>query len=139
MKKTILTEEQKVGIKALWQNRWRARTDKLWLANNVLGYDKLCEKIHGPMARKLQQFPLPTLEIARESDKILDNGSFQYTPWMDMYDLKGLRRLLILHSRGYMKTSLNTITDTIQWLLNYPQMALVILFATDQKGQDTLK
>src|SRR5690242_7438854 len=92
--------------------RWRCRTDKLWLARNVLGYDRMVDHIHGPMASRLQQFPLPpSKEVRKESDQVLDKGGFKYIPWNDPYDLKGSRRVLLLFSRGYFKTTMNTITD----------------------------
>src|SRR5690348_3815870 len=90
--------------------RWKARTDKLWLARNILGYDRLVDHVHGPMLGKLQQFlPPPTKEIFQSSDQLLDKGGFKYVPWNDPYDLQGSRRVLILFSRGYYKTTLNTI------------------------------
>lgn len=122
----------------IWRMRWSARTDKMWLARNILGYDRLVDHVHGPMTAKLQQFPVPFPKIALAHD-VCANGKWKYRPWNDPYDLTGSRRALILFSRGYFKTTLNTITDIIQWLLNYPHLAYALIFASDQKGQDTLK
>lgn len=123
----------------LWQARWRARTDLLWLCKNVLEYTLVDPAVHGPMIAHLQQFPRPSLSIARGQDKILDNGKFLYTP-DDFYKvLEGPRKRCLFFSRGYFKTSVNTIAHTIQWLLNYPQMAIADLFSVDKKAQDILK
>ncbi len=46
---------------------------------------------------------------------------------------------MLLFPRGYFKTSINTIAHTIQWLLNYPQIAIADLFSVDSKAQHVLK
>jgi len=97
-------------------------------------------KVHGPVIRHLQQFPMPTREQAMQSDLILDSGKFRYTPWGDPYlILEGNRRRLTFDSRSWYKTSLCTVAHTIQTLLNFPHLAMGIFFATDSKSQDVLK
>jgi len=124
----------------LWQRRWKARSDLLWLCRNVLGYTTVVDHVHGPMIENLQKFPLPSMEAARQADKCLDNGKWQYDPWCSPYELPNQgRRQLILAARGTYKTSLNTVAHTIQWLLNFPERTIVLIFSTDKKGQDTLK
>lgn len=118
--------------------RWRARTDRFWFYNEVLGYNLLNPTIHGPILQRLQQFPNPTKEVGRFSDKILDNGTFEYTPWLDPYDLPGNRRTLILDHRGSAKTTCNTIADSLYWLINFPWISIAAIFATDKIAQDTI-
>ena len=88
----------------LMRCRWKARTDKMWLARSVLGYDRLVDHIHGPMTQKLQQFLLPpSRDIAMSADQYLDKGGWKYTPWNDPYDLDGNRRVMIFFTRGWFK------------------------------------
>lgn len=126
-------------LQFIWERRWKARSDLLWLCQNVLDYTLVNEKVHGPMIKHLQQFPLPDLDTARQRDKILDTGKFLYTPGDAYRELQGNRRRVLLFSRGYFKTTCNTIAHCIQWLLNYPQLALALLFSVDSKAQDILK
>lgn len=126
--------------KHLWDCRWAARTDILWLCHNVLSYTKIDPIIHTPVINHLQKFPRPTIEQARACDQIMSDGTFRYTPWHDPYTiLLGPRRRLILDSRSYFKTTLNTIAHSIQWLLNYPHIAIMLLFSTSAKAEDIIK
>lgn len=128
------------ALKRLWELRWLARTDLLWLCHNVLEFRDMHPRVHGPVIQHLQQFPMPTTQEALESDLILDTGKFKYTPVGDPYlCLEGPRKRMIFDSRSYFKTSLCTVAHTIQWLLNYPHIAMGIFFATDSKSQDVLK
>lgn len=122
----------------LFQNRWRARRDLIWLCNNVLDYKLVQPKVHGPMIEHLQQFNYCSQEEARAMDVAQPNGKFKYTPMDPYVVLQGTRRRVLLFSRGYFKTSVNTIAHTIQWLLNFPQIAIADLFSTDGKAQDIL-
>lgn len=123
----------------LWSRRWKARSDLEWLCKNVLDYTLVDHDVHGPMIAHLQQFPLPPKEIARQKDMILDTGKFKYMPGDPYVELEGWRRRMLLFSRGYFKTTVNTIAHAIQWLLNYPQISMALLFSVDSKAQDILK
>jgi hypothetical protein len=46
MKKTVIDEKMLHQLKLM---RWKARTDLIWLCNNVLGFPDINEKIHGPL------------------------------------------------------------------------------------------
>lgn len=118
--------------------RWRARTDRFWFYNYVLGYEDINPQIHGPIIDRLQKFPKPTRAQIEEYDKILDNGHFEYTPFVDPYSLPGSRRTLILDHRSSMKTTANTICDTLYWLINFPHLAIACIFATDGIAQATI-
>lgn len=139
MSSKIISASDRSKLEHIRNLRWRARTDRFWFYNEVLGYDLLNEAIHGPIIQRLQQFPKPTKTIAEAHDIILPNGEFQYTPWLDPYTLPGSRRTLILDHRGSAKTTCNTIADTLYWLINFPHLAFAMIFATDKVAQDTME
>ncbi len=133
MAKIIVNSAQMEHVRKL---RWRARSDLFWLCSNILEYKLLNPRVHGPMIEHLQQFPVP--QDWKDRDKILPNGKFEYTPHDPYTYLRDPRRRVLLFSRGYFKTSVNTIAHTIQWLLNFPQIAIADLFSVDGKAQDIL-
>lgn len=118
----------------LREARWRCRTDLIFLCNYVLGYNDVTEELHGPVVDILQKFPLPPIEKRRECDKLV-NGVWQYTPAQNIEDLEGKRRMLLLDSRGFLKTTINCIAHSIQWLLNYPDMAIMIVQSNSDKAE----
>jgi hypothetical protein len=138
MSKYVSKEDLK-KLEHLRNLRWRARTDRFWFYNEVLGYNLLNEVIHGPVVKRLQHFPKPTYEQAIASDVILPTGQFEYTPYLDPYELPGPRRTLILDHRSSMKTTANTICDSLYWLINFPHLAIAMIFATDKVAQDTME
>lgn len=126
----------------LW--RWKARTDLGWLCRNVLGYPDVSDdnggpwhSLHQPMIDRLQKFPSPTPEQFEEND-ILANGQWIYTPIKPMLDLEGKRRRLLLDSRSFLKTTINCISHSIQWIINYPDIAMLLLMASDKRASDVL-
>lgn len=123
------------GIVEAWKRaRYRARTDLIWLAKNVLGMPDVRRDIHGPMVSRLQQFPLPPFEQAAEYD-VLGPAGWKYVPPVPMLDLPGKRRRLILDFRGSFKTSLNVIAHTIQWIVNYPDVAVLVVHTSSEKAE----
>jgi len=102
--------------------RRRARRDLLFLAREVLGYDRMVERVHSPMARFLTQFP------EQGEDLWHPDVGFIYKPLAhdpaevlkDPY-----RRRLLLAPRGWFKTTLNVVSHTIQWLLNFPDVTIL--------------
>ena len=113
--------------------RHKARTDALWLARNVLGMKKMAEHVHRPMANFLQQFgPYQGVDEWNEQE-----GRFIYTPSApDPIDaiptaIEGEKRLL-LAPRSWYKTSLNVVTHSVQWILNYPDITILWLHASQE-------
>ena len=51
--------EQNIGRYLGWwhSERHKARTDLVWLSNNILGYPDVTERVHGPILACLQKFP----------------------------------------------------------------------------------
>lgn len=120
-------------LRAWRMQRWRARTDLTYLAKEVLGYKDVIGPQRFPFMNRLQKFPVPTLRQFEDNDRIV-NGRWRYTPITPMYDLPGGRRVLILDPRGFLKTTINAQSHTIQWILNYPDIAMMIIQATSDKA-----
>ena len=92
------------------------------------------EEVHRPVLDHLQQFPAPESdEIAEKHDQII-SGRWEYQPLRDIMSLEGKRRMLLLDSRGFLKSSINCIAHSIQWILNYPDIAIMIMQANGDKA-----
>lgn len=124
--------------------RWKARTDLGWLCREILGYKDVSDKnggpwraLHQPIIDVLQKFPVPTQKEFEENDRI-EGGFWQYKPIKTLLELPGKRRVLILDPRGFLKSTINSIAHTIQWILNYPDIAILIFMSSDTKAADIL-
>lgn len=120
-------------IEKLRETRWKCRTDLKFLCNFVLGMPDVSEDVHRPVLDHLQQFPLPPREDWDKYDRI-EKGRWEYTPFRDIMDLEGKRRMLLLDSRGFLKSSINCVAHTIQWIINYPDIAIMIMQANGDKA-----
>ena len=128
-----------VLISKLCLLRWRARTDLLFLCNEVLGYKDVDPVVHGGLISKLQKFPSPMDKETREKFDRFENGRWSYTPIVPMQRLPGKRRLLILDARGHLKTTINAQAHVIQWIINYPEVAILIVQSTSEKAESILQ
>jgi len=124
--------------------RWKARTDLGWLCREILGYADVSDNnggpwraLHQPIIDVLQKFPSPSQKEFDENDVFLA-GSWQYKPIKPMLSLDGGRRVLILDPRGFLKTTINSIAHTIQWVINYPDVAMLLFMGSDTKAADIL-
>ncbi|MHA2642880.1 MAG: hypothetical protein V2G41_09560 [bacterium JZ-2024 1] len=126
-------------INAIRRERWRARTDLLYLCEKVLGKDLISKEFNGALINFLQKFPRPDKEQFRENDLWLGDG-FRYKPIVPSpKDLKGARRRLVLDHRSSFKTTINCIGHTIQWLINYPGIAIAILQYNIDKAEALIR
>lgn len=121
-----------------WQ-RNKARRSLHYLCNEVLGYQDVSEEVHWPIIDHLQRFQGGTDE--------LDNiGRVTYTPAVDLWSLplpptpegQTARNTLILYPRGHLKTSVITLAHTIQWIINYPNVRILISTATGDQAKQML-
>jgi hypothetical protein len=130
-------EKELAMIKAY---RWKARYDAKFLGTKILRMDGLIKDFtHGPLLNHLQKFPRPTRETAVTNDQLL-GGQWVYRPLIrDVMKLEGPRDRLILQSRGSGKTTINCELHTIQWLINYPDIAIAIFQASRKKACDILE
>ena len=126
------TERQKVNpdkehtLQAWKKLRQRARMDLLFLCNEILGYKDVHQHVHGPIIERLQKFQGGVDEVKNDGQII------NYTPAVPIYSLEGSRRRLFLDPRGFLKTTLITIAHTIQWIINYPNVRLIIFHAKNE-------
>ena len=114
------------NVQNFMEDRNRARTDLLWLCREVLRYRDVDDSVHGPICAKLQQFHGGTDVIDRHG--ILKTK--EYKPSVPLWELTGPRKRLFLDPRGHLKTTIITISHTIQWILNYPDVRVLISTAT---------
>lgn len=135
MTSTTSTTEPVVtlSVDQIKQIRQEARTNLLYLCRRVLNYREVDRKVHAPIIIGLQQFKGGTDEINS------DNQLISYKPAIPMYDLPGPRRRLFLDPRGFFKTSVITIAHTIQWIINYPDIRILICHATNERAEEILR
>lgn len=133
-------------IKKLCEARWMARTDLIWLASNVLGKKRiLLSKERSPFIELLQKFPSPpSIEEKLEQDSpyihpVTNKLTFYYRPLFTLENLKGSRRNLIIDPRGWFKSTLNTFSHSIQWIINFPSIAIATVQSSVPKAQDNAK
>ena len=120
--------------------RWKARTDLLFLCNEILGYRDVTREVHGNIIDTLQQFPKPNEEEFWKNDD-LSTGVVKYKPIIPMtklVEIEPFKRRLILDPRGWYKTSVNAIAHTIQWIINYPNVGILIVQSNIEKAEEIL-
>jgi hypothetical protein len=122
--------------------RWKARTDLGFLCREILNYKDVHDIYHAPVLNILQKFQKPTSEDfnrlrpveGKGYDILQTNGQWKYKPIFPMEKLPGKRRRLIIDSRGCLKTTINAVAHTIQWIINYPDCAINIIQSTGDKA-----
>lgn len=119
--------------------RWRCRTDLGYLCREVLNYKDVNDYVHGPIMSTLQQFPQPTKEQFYKNDR-WNGKTWEYTPVFNhVQELRGKRRKLILAFRGLMKTTVDLQAHVVQWIINYPSVAIAIFQSNLDKSEQILK
>ena len=111
--------------------RHAARTNLLYLCNEILGYKDVSKAVHGEIIAHLQKFKGGT-------DTIDEKGIIKYQSAVSCWELEGPRNMLILFPRGHLKTTIITIAHTIQWILNYPDIRMLISTATGDQCKKML-
>lgn len=118
--------------------RWKARTDLLWLCNNVLNMKKVSRDLNGIMLDRMYKFPRPKSEDEMLSHDRWERGKgWLYTPLIyddlrtpaklpDPTRMPGRRRTLLLDSRSFFKSSVNITGHCVQWILNYPDITMLV-------------
>lgn len=107
--------------------RQKCRTDLLKLCV-VLGYKDVNQEVHGPLIDSLQKFP-----GGKETE--VRAHVWKYEPFIPHWQLTGSRRNLFLYPRSHLKTSVITIAHSIQWIINYPNIRILISTATGDQAE----
>lgn len=130
---------------AEWKTmRQYGRTSLLWLCQNVLGYKDVSKEVHGPMCRVLQKFKGGEdsgdnkLFSGRVSPGTFKDLIENYKPACEMWELEGVRKLLLLWPRGHLKTTVATIAYNIQWIINYPNVRILLSSGTGEQVRKIL-
>lgn len=116
------------------EDRQKARTDLLYLCRSILDWKDIAPSPHGIIIDKLQKF--------RGGEDFVDEktGGFKgYKPFCELWALTGPRRRLTLWPRGHLKTTIITQAHAIQWILNYPDIRILISTAVAKQAEDMLK
>lgn len=132
--------DQTIGPFLAWWHgeRHRCRTDLLYLCNEVLGYKDVSRAVHGPILDALQHFPGATerhVTVQDFADAMA--GKVLWEPKCAMERLppnagfEQSRDTQFLYPRGHLKSTVITIAHSIQWMLNYPNVRILLTTATE--------
>lgn len=121
--------------------RQKGRTDLLWLCNHILGYKDVCQSVHGKLIASLQHFEggrdwmgKPRIIGGNPSPGTVKELIEGYEPkipiFWDLTSKNNSRKTLILLPRGHLKSTVATIAHKIQWILNYPDIRILLSAAT---------
>lgn len=117
--------------------KWRhlSRTDMFFLMHNVLDYPLPSPEVHGPIVDgQLQKFKGGTDYCNPKTGELM-----KYEPECDLWELEGPRKTLTLDPRGTFKTTVVTMSHSIQWVLNYYDIRILISMAIDKQNRAVLK
>lgn len=129
-----------------WAHGWltlrhRARTNLFFLANEVLAPPDsqiMTMGAHGCIVDHCQAFKGRIELLGKKNDPLRwKNGVPVIThsvPAVPIAELEGSRDNLLLVSRGHLKTTIHTVAHIIQWIINYPDIRILICTATDEKA-----
>lgn len=129
---TEQTQPLNPRYKRLLELRHMARTDPRFVLDQILGYKDVHPDVHGPILDALPKF-------IGGKDELLTNGQIRYTPGCDVWHLQGVRKRLFLYPRGHLKTSIITQGGIIMWLLNFPNIRILLTTATADLAHVILK
>ena len=115
--------------------RQQARVNLFYLAK-VLGYTDVNPKVHGQLVANLQAFKGGTDAVQDKKAAVLTLPSAKaiidgYKPVCGLWDLEGPRRRLNMIPRGHLKSTICTFTHTIMWIINYPNVRILLSTHTD--------
>ena len=139
----INPQQSKAGLrhkaKTWGELRQRGRVDLMFLANDILSPPDsriITRHAHGCIIDHCQKFKGRVEKIS--GAKLSKHGTpLVYTSEeaCSMWNLEGERDRLLLVSRGFLKTTIHTVAHCIQWILNYPDVRILLCTATEEKAQ----
>jgi hypothetical protein len=134
-------DEAKRAAEKLARLRQLARVSKSYLAELLCyGTRKAIPgmtRTYQPVFDSLQQFKGGT-----DVYVVSDNGTIKwrgYTPACDMWELEGQRNALVLIPRNHLKSTFCTVMDTIQWIINYPNVRIKLVAAKNDQVKGFLR
>ncbi len=137
-----MTPEQQIQQADSWLRlRDKGRTDLFWLANEVLSPPDsriMVHHAHDCIVNHCQKFKGRIELLGKHGELKFKNGVPVIThsvPRVEMWDLEGDRNNLLLVSRGFLKTTIHTVAHIIQWIINYPDVRILMVTSTDEKAQ----
>lgn len=119
--------------------RQQCRTNLIYLCRLVLGFPDVLKHVHKPMVDALQKFQGGTEgcdQIASNRWRVIPGS---YKPFVSMYDLKGPRERLVLIPRGHLKSTICTVAHTIQWIINFPDVRILLSSGTGGQVEGFLR
>ena len=127
-------DDKTKAVIAGWRDyRQKARTDLIFLCKTVLHYEAIEETPHRQLTDALQKFSGGT-DLYDEK-----KGAWNYNPYCPyMWNLTGPRFRIFLWPRGHFKTTIITMAHTIQWLINYPDVRILISTAIGEQAERML-
>lgn len=132
-----LTPEQKKAISAGYlRDRQRCRTDLFYLCNAVLApaHSKIMvPHAHTPITDHFQKFKGWEEVMDWKNLRIVSSQTL-----CSLWDLEGPRDSMLLVSRGHLKTTID-IGHIIQWIINYPDIRVLIATATGEQAERMVK
>ena len=129
-----MLDPRQLAVLDTWlRDRQRARTDLLFLAKDVLDYKDVGTIVHGRMIQHMQHFLGGTDYVNKWSGKFL-----KYEPKVSLWHLKGPRKRLVLYPRGHLKTTVITMSHTIQWIINYADIRILLSTATGERWEEVI-
>lgn len=111
--------------------RQKMRTDLLALCQ-LLGYSDVCQEVHGPILDMLPKFP-------GGEDVEVREFQYEYRPFKQLWQLGGAREFLVLYPRGHLKTTLVSQAHLIQWIINYPDIRILLSCATGDQVEKVIR
>jgi hypothetical protein len=124
---------EQVEMFKLWlDGRQRARTDLFFLAHDVLGYDWVNHKVHDEVIDFLPHKPGGVDHMDFEK-----KAFYGYKPSIPIEEFEpdSTHWYLHLDPRGTLKTTVDTVCDTIQWIINWPDIRVAIVTAVGEQGE----
>ena len=130
-----------------WKEARQGCRTNLYYLCKVLGYNDVQPKVHGRLIANLQQFKggvdeigsrelanLKENQIALPNMKAIREGYRPFVP--DFLDLEGPRKRANFFPRGSLKTTVQSIAHSIQWIINYPDIRICFSTHTDTFGKE---
>lgn len=115
------------------KRRQKCRTNLRFLCG-VLGYRDVSKDVHGPIYNHVQKF-----EGGVENGRNVTILGANYIPTLPMWELQGPRKRLSLVTRGGLKTTILTQAHKIQWVINYPDIRILLGSAQLGRSKDFLR